>query len=106
MNVCEYHIPNLIVMDVHLPGESGFDLCRRIKGEESPCRDIMVMMVSADENRASTACEAIAAGAFAFEAKPLNVKKFMGDVLAGVELTETRRKRLALTAEYFGGKHG
>ncbi len=104
MNVCEYHLPNLIVADVHLPGESGFELCKRIKSDRSPCRDILVLMVSADENRASTACEAIASGAYAFEAKPLNTKRFVEDIRAGLALSDARRNRLILTREYLGGR--
>jgi DNA-binding response OmpR family regulator len=42
------HLPDLILMDVHLPGEDGRDLCRRLK-TNALTRDLPVILYSAHE---------------------------------------------------------
>lgn len=61
--------PDLVILDVILPGTSGFAFCRRLKANPGT-KHIPVLMVS------STAAEeqALEAGADAFLAKPFNMK--------------------------------
>lgn len=73
--------PELILLDVLLSGESGMDLCKKIKGQEST-KNIPVIMLSAHSNIDQTAklC-----GADAYLPKPFDidvllavVKKYIG----------------------------
>lgn len=93
LRVCADTPPDLIISDIHLPGEDGYQLCNRIRQKGSPCCQILFLMISADENKALTAAKAMAAGAYAFDAKPLSRDKFLSDVCAGLRLAKAQRER-------------
>ena len=61
--------PNLILMDVEMPGLNGYEACRRIKSHPATC-DIPILLVSANRDAGE---EAIAAGADDFMAKPFSL---------------------------------
>jgi len=75
--------PRLIVTDIHLPGEGGLDLTRRIKGEPLT-RDVVVLAVTGcalkgDESRAR------AAGCDGYITKPFDIealKRLIAGLLA------------------------
>lgn len=72
--------PDLIVMDLQLPGIDGLDLTRNIKADAST-RDIVIVAVTAcamvdDEERAR------AAGCDGYLCKPIDVRAFAGQVQA------------------------
>jgi response regulator RpfG family c-di-GMP phosphodiesterase len=74
--------PDVVVLDVLMPGESGLELCRRLK-EGSRARDIGVVLLSGAEGDARA--EARAAGADAFLTKPFSPLQLLAvaDRLAG-----------------------
>jgi ribonuclease P protein subunit RPR2 len=61
--------PDVVVLDVLMPGESGLELCRRLK-QTPATRDIGVVLLSGAEGDALS--EARAAGADAYLAKPFS----------------------------------
>jgi two-component system chemotaxis response regulator CheB len=61
--------PDVIVMDVHMPGMNGYEATRRIL-EEAPTPIVMVS-ASIGENEVELSFEALQAGALAMVAKPL-----------------------------------
>jgi CheY-like chemotaxis protein len=72
--------PDLILMDLHMPGMNGFDLTRLIKADPAT-RDVIVVAVTAaamkgDEERAR------AAGCDGYLTKPIDVRSF-GATVAG-----------------------
>lgn len=67
--------PDMLILDVLLPGTSGFTLCRRLKGEDATC-SIPVLMVSGT----AQAEEAAQAGADAFLVKPFSATQLMQTV--------------------------
>jgi diguanylate cyclase (GGDEF)-like protein len=67
--------PDLLILDVVLPGTSGFTLCRRLKSDQGT-RSIPVLMVSGT----AKAAEAKEAGADAFLAKPFSAADLMRTV--------------------------
>jgi ribonuclease P protein subunit RPR2 len=74
--------PDVIVLDIVMPGESGLELCRRLKSDPRT-RDIGVILLSGSEG--SEAATADAAGADAFVLKPFSPLELLAvaDRLAG-----------------------
>jgi response regulator RpfG family c-di-GMP phosphodiesterase len=76
--------PDVVVLDVHMPGQSGLDLTRRLKAN-AETRDIgVVLLTGADASPASEA-EGVAAGADAYLHKPFSPLQLLAvaDRLAG-----------------------
>lgn len=82
--------PDLILLDVMMPGLSGFDLCRMIKSEE-PFSEIPVIFLTAlDSVEAET--EGLEAGGIDFLQKPVN--PLLLKLRIGNHLELNRRNRL------------
>lgn len=69
------HKPDLIVMDVQLPGADGYEVTRRLKSEDDT-KDIPIIIVTSfamagEEN------EARAAGCNDYITKPINIHQFI-----------------------------
>ena len=78
----EAYRPDVIVLDVQMPGESGIELCRRLK-DDPATRDIGVVLLTGSEG--GTSGSAMAAGADAFLLKPFSPLELLSIVerLAG-----------------------
>jgi ribonuclease P protein subunit RPR2 len=74
--------PDVIVLDVLMPGESGLDLCRRLKSAEAT-RDIPIVLLTGSDG--GTLVAADAAGADAYVRKPFSPLELLAVVerLAG-----------------------
>jgi two-component system, cell cycle response regulator DivK len=73
-------LPDLILMDIQLPGMDGLELTRRLKSDSKTC-DVAILALTAyamkgDEERA------LAAGCDGYIAKPIDTKRLMGQVAA------------------------
>jgi response regulator RpfG family c-di-GMP phosphodiesterase len=87
--------PDVVVLDVHMPGMSGLDVCARIKGNEETAGIGVVLLTGSD---GGTARNAEAAGADAFLRKPfsplelLAVTERLAGGLYGVPFRASKRK--------------
>jgi CheY-like chemotaxis protein len=63
--------PDVIVLDIHLPDLTGFDVCRRLKATPSTA-GIPVVAVTASQPGAQERLEALAAGADGYLTRPLD----------------------------------
>jgi DNA-binding response OmpR family regulator len=70
MNLVRGWQPDLILLDVMMPRISGFEVCRRLRADEST-RDIAVLMVTALD-QPSDVERAVEAGTDDFLSKPIN----------------------------------
>lgn len=70
LSACKSSKPDLILLDLHLPEMDGFEVARRLKGDQST-RDIPILAVTAYGNGQAT-LEAMGAGADHFLAKPFS----------------------------------
>jgi diguanylate cyclase (GGDEF)-like protein len=70
LDVCASKHPDLVLLDVEMPGMDGYEVCRRLKADEST-RDIPVIFVTAHNDEAAETC-GLEAGAVDFIAKPIN----------------------------------
>ncbi|MDA8110607.1 MAG: response regulator [Betaproteobacteria bacterium] len=93
--------PDLILLDVMMPGPSGFDVCRELKGDEATAL-IPIVLVTTLEDQDSRV-RGIEAGADDFLTKPVNREELLARVKTLRRLHETRRelegRRLAAEIE-------
>jgi PAS domain S-box-containing protein len=73
--LAERHRPDLILLDVHMPDLSGFDVLQRLRGDERTA-SIPVVMLSADASHEQMQRFA-AAGALDYLTKPLDLQYFL-----------------------------
>jgi PAS domain S-box-containing protein len=75
LELAQQHQPDLILLDLHLPGMSGDAVLERLK-DDPRTQDIPVVVVSADatEKRIEAL---LAGGASAYITKPLDIKRFI-----------------------------
>jgi adenylate cyclase len=94
--------PDLVLLDVMLPGSSGFEICERLKSHPATAL-IPVVLVTALEDRDSRV-RGIEAGADDFLSKPVNREELLARVKTLRRLHETRReleaRRLAAEVEH------
>jgi CheY-like chemotaxis protein len=81
-------LPDLILMDIQLPGMDGLELTRRLKSDSKTC-DVAILALTAyamkgDEERA------LAAGCDGYVAKPIDTKRLMGQVAALLQRANAR----------------
>ncbi len=92
--------PDLILLDVMMPGLSGFEVCERLKGDEATAL-IPIVLVTALEDTQSRV-RGIEAGCDDFLSKPIRAEELVARVKSLRRLHETRRELEArrLAAEY------
>ncbi len=95
--VADWH-PDLILLDVMMPKISGFEVCKRIKGD-SATRDIGVIMVTALD-QASDVDRAVDAGTDEFLSKPINKTELLLRVRS-LLTTRQNKKELDRALAYF-----
>ncbi len=82
--------PDLVLLDVMMPGTSGFEVCHRLKGDESTAL-IPVVLVTALEDSQSRV-QGIEAGADDFLSKPVKREELVARVKTLRRLHETRKE--------------
>jgi two-component system, sensor histidine kinase and response regulator len=82
--------PDLILLDVAMPGRDGFDVCRALK-QDGACAGIPVIFVTA-KGDASDESTGFAVGAVDYIAKPVNPHLVRARVKAHLELNRARKE--------------
>lgn len=65
--------PDVVILDLMLPGLDGWELCRRIKGSGGPARVLMLTAKCMDEDRQ----KGYEAGADDYMTKPFNIRELV-----------------------------
>jgi putative two-component system response regulator len=81
--------PDLILLDIRMPGMDGYETCRRLKADPRT-RDIPVIFISA-LNEADDKLTAFAAGAVDYVAKPFHTEEVLARVRAHLQLHRMQR---------------
>lgn len=70
VQVCKRERPDLILLDIVMPGENGFDVCLRLKASQDT-RDVAIIFVTS-HNAPDDETRGLEAGAVDFVSKPIN----------------------------------
>jgi adenylate cyclase len=89
--------PDLVVLDVSMPGMSGFEVCRRIKSNHESSLIPVVFLTSTDDREERI--RGLQAGADDFFAKPVQRDEFMVRVKSLVAAHQARRSLAGAHAE-------
>ena len=84
--------PELVVMDIKMPGQSGLEVLRQLK-EKDP-KALIVLMTAFGTTE--TAIEAMKSGAFDYILKPFDIPKMRGLVERGLEISRMMKKTVSL----------
>ena len=82
--------PDVILLDVQMPGLDGFETCRRLKEHEAT-RNLPVIFITAHDDRA-VRTQALAAGAVGFLRKPFNDALLIRTLAVALGRDETEGK--------------
>ena len=70
--------PDLVLLDVMLPGVSGFEICRRLRAD-AQLAGIRIMMLTA-RGRESEMAKGLALGADAYVTKPFGTRELLASI--------------------------
>ncbi len=82
------HPPDLILLDINMPGIDGIEVCRRLKAQEET-RNIPIIFISGTAKRSEMA-EGFALGAVDFIPKPYQIDELLARVRNHLELSRVR----------------
>jgi DNA-binding response OmpR family regulator len=86
--------PDLILLDVMLPGESGIEVCERIRERD---QDVVIVMVTAKDAEEDKVC-GFEAGADDYVTKPFSMKELVARINANLKRSETGQRGKILEA--------
>jgi len=89
--------PDLILLDVMMPGENGFSLCRRLKASVTTRHIPVIFMTSLDDLQDKL--QGFDAGGVDYIAKPLQIAEVVTRVRTHLELSALRRQLAAQNRE-------
>ena len=80
LSLTEKEKPDLIILDIMLPGMSGYEICRKIKSNEDT-KNIIIVILSA-KGQEWEKSEGYQVGADLYETKPFSPKQLIDNVKA------------------------
>ena len=80
LKLAAVHKPEVIVLDIAMPGMDGFETCRRLKADPSTASIPIVMLTGSDYVPA----DALLAGVFAVLEKPCPDRKLVDTIVAAI----------------------
>ncbi len=91
LKVLERNIPDLILLDVEMPGMSGFDFISIIKSKEAPLSEIPIIFVTAKDD-SSSEFEGLDLGAVDYITKPFSFPLLLKRVELHLKLTRQQQE--------------
>jgi DNA-binding response OmpR family regulator len=86
--------PDLILLDIMLPGESGIEVCERIRARD---QDVVIVMVTAKDAEEDKV-RGFEAGADDYVTKPFSMKELVARINANLKRSETGQRGKILEA--------
>ena len=94
MRIAHKMRPDLILLDVMLPGESGIEVCERIRARD---QDVVIVMVTAKDAEEDKV-RGFEAGADDYVTKPFSMKELVARINANLKRSETGQRGKILEA--------
>ncbi|MHC4923493.1 MAG: response regulator [Planctomycetota bacterium] len=94
-------VPDLVILDLMLPGIDGLEVCRRLRADARTAGVPIVMLTAKGEE--SDAVIGLAQGADDYVRKPFGVKELTARVAARLRAAEVRRSEDARRVAHYGG---
>ncbi|HOI24218.1 MAG TPA: ATP-binding protein [Caldisericia bacterium] len=92
IELAKQYDPSVILLDILMPEEDGFEICRQIK-EDEELEMIPVVFVTAMEATRETRINALTAGAEGFLSKPIDELELIAQIKAMVKIKVANRYR-------------
>jgi len=86
--------PNLILLDIMLPGESGIEVCQRIRERDQGVMIVMITAKDAEEDKV----RGFEAGADDYVTKPFGMRELLARINANLKRGETGPRRKVIEA--------
>ncbi len=90
LKAVQKHYPSLILLDIMMPGMDGYDVCRRLKADEST-RDIPIIFLSARDNP-DDKIKAFEAGGIDYITKPFQAEEVLARVNTHLTLQSVQQQ--------------
>lgn len=84
--------PDVILLDIVMPGMDGFEVCRRLKADER-LEDIPVVFLTALKTDTTSRVKALEAGGEGFLAKPLETVELIAQIRAMTKVKAANRSQ-------------
>jgi PAS domain S-box-containing protein len=101
LKLARQYEPEVIVLDIRMPGIDGYEVCRLLKAEER-LRDIPVIFATAQKRDRETRLKAIESGCEAFIRKPVDEIELLAQLRAMLKIRETNRIKQAEKEKLMG----
>ena len=89
--------PDLIMLDIVMPGLSGLDLCRQIKSSPDG-KELFIILLSSVSTSADQQAEGLEVGADGYIVRPIQNRELLARVNAAIRIVDTEKElRIALT---------
>lgn len=89
LRAVDAHLPDLILLDVRMPGMDGYEVCRRLKSQEHS-RDTPIIFISA-LNEIADKLSAFGAGGVDYITKPFQSEEVLARVRTQIDLAIARK---------------
>jgi PAS domain S-box-containing protein len=93
IELCLTEKPNVILLDIVMPGMDGYEVCQFLKANEAT-KTIPVIMVTAARTDKESRIKALEFGADAFLAKPLDESELVAQIRAMVRIKDSEDRKL------------
>jgi PAS domain S-box-containing protein len=93
IKICTTERPDVVLLDIIMPGMDGFEVCRFLKSNQDT-QIIPVIMVTASKTNTDFKIKALDAGADAFLTKPFDISELTAQIRAMLRIKEAEDLRL------------
>jgi DNA-binding response OmpR family regulator len=93
-------VPDLVVLDLMLPGIDGLEVCRRLRSDPRTAPVPIVMLTAKGEE--TDAVIGLAQGADDYVRKPFGIKELVARLAARLRAAEVRREEVARKVSHYG----